>query len=93
MNRQLSPLSIHQLRPGMRVLAENPELAGETIADSDITPDQWRLVRLEMDKPGGGRLDIELLRPRVWLALHAIASSIVNEQPLPETNDSQVIDA
>lgn len=70
--RQLLTRPIQDLRPGMRVLADNPELEGYQ-PSTDIDPESWRLVRLEMAKADGSRLEIELLRPLEWL-VYAAAS-------------------
>ena len=50
------------------VLADNPELPDSTpdTAD-DIDPASWRVIRAEMDKPDGGRLNLALLRPVGWI--------------------------
>ena len=63
---------ICDVRPGQRVLAENPELEGVVVEPLEIEPDQWRLIRLKMAKPDGGTLSIELLRPVLWLQLAAL---------------------
>lgn len=63
---------IASLRVGERVVARNPELDGRHPLDSTIDPPGWRLIRLVMTKPDGGRLDVELLRPVEWLSLHAL---------------------
>ena len=72
--RQLITRPIRDIVPGMRVLAKNPELAGSDIGQSVIEPQSWRLVRLQIAKPDGGSIEISLLRPRWWLAAHAIES-------------------
>jgi hypothetical protein len=79
---------IRDIRPGQRVLAENPELAGVVVEPLEIEPDQWRLIRLKMAKPDGGTLSIELLRPVLWLQLAAL-------ETLPEDAemDDEAIDA
>ena len=65
--RQLRTVPIRDLHPGMRVLAENPELTGDRLPDAEVTAADWRLIGLQMQKPDGGLLDIELLRPVEWL--------------------------
>ena len=39
---------IRDIRPGMRVLADNLELAGLLVEPLQIDPETWRLVSLEM---------------------------------------------
>jgi hypothetical protein len=78
---------IEMLRPGMRVVAENPEeLPGQK--DTLVTPEFWRLVRLRMVKSDGHRLDIELLRPVGWLVeeLIRIAQETPGDQFLKSTS-------
>jgi hypothetical protein len=62
---------IEDIRPGMRVLASNPEET-ETLADSDVTAEDWRLVSLTMTKEEGGTLRVQLLRPIEWLVTEAV---------------------
>jgi hypothetical protein len=59
--------NIEDLRVGDRVLARNPEISDEERATWE-EPDwqNWRQVRLEMTKPDGGILHIEMLRPKFW---------------------------
>ena len=52
---------IETIRPGMRVLADNPEET-EALPDADVTPEDWRLVSLQMTKKNGGTLHVKLLR-------------------------------
>ncbi|MDB5390736.1 MAG: hypothetical protein JWM11_6382, partial [Planctomycetaceae bacterium] len=58
---------IQDIRTGMRVVAENPELVGKNIPQSDIQLETWRNVSLRMDKPDGGELLVTLLRSVDWL--------------------------
>ena len=62
---------IEDITPGMRVLASNPELR-ETLADSEVTPADWRLVSLIMTKEDGGTLQVQLLRPIEWLVTEVV---------------------
>lgn len=64
---QLRTRKIRDIRPGVRVLADNPELGGATIPALQVEPKQWRLVTLEMKKPDGSLLSIQLLRDVEWL--------------------------
>ncbi len=66
--RTLITRPIQDIRPGMRVIAKNPELLGFEMPDSQIEPDTWRIVRLQMEKSNGARVDIALLRSSDWLA-------------------------
>ena len=59
-HRRLITRPIETLRPGMRVLASNPQLIGPPLPDTVIVPEVWRLLRLRMIKPDGSSLDIEL---------------------------------
>ncbi len=79
---------IRDVRPGQRVLAENPELEGVVVEPLEIEPDQWRLIRLKMPKPDGGTLAIELLRPVLWLQL-AACETLLEDTPA----DNEAIDA
>ncbi len=70
----LPTIPIERIRPGEWALAHNPELTDEErwAAEQDEfgpveAPDDWRLVSLRMEKPDGGDLQIELLRPVDWL--------------------------
>lgn len=74
---------IDDLRVGQRVLAVNPERRDRSAAESEFDPVDWRLMRLVMDKPDGGRLEVELLRPRDWLAVHALELLIQEQGKLP----------
>lgn len=60
---ELLTRKIQDIRPGMRVLAENPELAGQIVEPLVIQPEDWRLVTLELPKADGQILTVELLRP------------------------------
>lgn len=59
---------IQDIRVGQRVQAHNPEVSAKERESWD-EPDwsQWQLVRLEMPKPDGCLLEIEMLRPQEWL--------------------------
>ncbi len=94
--RQLRTVPIRDLHPGMRVLAENPELTGDRLPDAEVTAADWRLVQLQMQKPDGGLLDIELLRPVEWLlaeTLLRIESEDDLSQLLPRPLTVAVADA
>ena len=58
---------IKDIRTGMRVIADNPDLNGQDAGPSDINPQTWRNIHLRMKKPNGGELLITLLRPLEWL--------------------------
>ena len=49
----LKTAPIESLRPGMRVLASNPELAGQEIAPREIDPLTDRLVTFRLEKEDG----------------------------------------
>jgi hypothetical protein len=58
---------IRDIRPGQRVLADNPELQGIQPPPFDINPADWRLLSFQMDKPDGSVLETELPRPLSWM--------------------------
>lgn len=62
---------IRDIRVGERVLARNPEVtdAERTLA-VEPDPATWRHIELEMPKPDGSLLHIDLLRPVEWLTTH-----------------------
>jgi hypothetical protein len=64
----LNTTPIQDIRVGQRVQAHNPEVSAKERESWD-EPDwsQWQLVRLEMPKPDGSLLQIEMLRPQEWL--------------------------
>ncbi|MFN7766562.1 MAG: polymorphic toxin-type HINT domain-containing protein, partial [Planctomycetaceae bacterium] len=59
---------IGEIQTGERVLAANPQVDHAVVTASEIDPATWRNIRLRMQKPHGGTLDIVLLRPLAWLA-------------------------
>ncbi len=60
--------AIKDLRNGMRVLADNPELAGQQVELLDIrNPDEWRNYVLQLPKEDGATVEITLLEPADWL--------------------------
>ncbi|NQV23133.1 MAG: hypothetical protein HQ518_02100, partial [Rhodopirellula sp.] len=61
---------IEEIRPGMRVIAENPEL-DEHLPDTQIVPADWRLVSV-MREEEHGRFEAERLFPTSWLEEHQI---------------------
>ncbi|MBL7037957.1 MAG: hypothetical protein ISR77_04970 [Pirellulaceae bacterium] len=62
--------AIRDIRTGHRVMADNPELAGQQIPELHIDPETWRDVVLQMTKEDGGLLDIVLLWPLEWIDAH-----------------------
>jgi hypothetical protein len=70
--RTLITRPVQDIRPGMRVLAENPELKGQDIPQLEIDPETTRLVSLHMVKPDGHELTIETLLPLESLFIAAI---------------------
>lgn len=59
--------AIQDIRTGMRVIADNPELNGQDVLESNINPETWRNIHLSLDKPDGSQLRMTLLRPLDWL--------------------------
>ena len=51
------------MRLGQRVLAENPELAGQEIAQVTVDPATWRVASLEMQKADDSSLELEQADP------------------------------
>ena len=68
----LKTTPIQDIRVGQRVLANNPEVTDEE-RESWVEPDwsQWQQVSLEMPKPDGSLLKIEMLRPSTWMESQA----------------------
>jgi hypothetical protein len=79
-SRRLITRPIEDIRPGMRVLASNPELK-ETLPDSHVTPDDWRLVSLTMTKENDGILNVQLLRPLEWFLTEIVVLLGTSEDP------------
>lgn len=71
---------IESIRPGMRVLADNPE-ESEALPDADVTPENWRLVTMQMTKENGGTLHVQLLRPIEWLVTEAVVLIVEAKDP------------
>lgn len=60
--RELITKPIETLRPGMRVLAGNPEVDLHSLAPFQIVEADWRLVAYLMPKPDGSTLTVEMLQ-------------------------------
>ncbi len=60
---------IEQVRVGQRVFAHNPEITGEEREAWEDEPDfaSWFYFKLEMPKPDGSILTVDLLRPEEWV--------------------------
>ncbi len=81
----LKTTPIRDLRTGMRVIGDNPELADQQIDPLQITDrSRWRNVRLEMSKANGSLLKIMLLRPVEWLDFQEAEVGSIIELDLPE---------
>ncbi len=65
---------------GMRVLANNPELK-ETLPDSDVTPEDWRLFSLTMTKENGGAFKVQLLWLLEWFLTEIVMLLGTSEDP------------
>ena len=81
------PMMIEEIRVGRRVSTETT-LDGDLPGDdpTEVDPATWRLVRLRTAKPAGSDnlVDVELLRPLVWIAAcRAVAGSPIRFE-LPE---------
>ncbi len=85
-NRTLITRPIQDIRPGMRVIAKNPELHGHDVPEIAIVPEDTRLVSLHMVKPDGHELTIETLLPLDSLCvavIDRIASDDNDVEPRP----------
>lgn len=67
-DRVLETTPIQDIRTGMKVLGENPELTGLEIEEERITPETHRNVVLVANKPDGGRVEMTLLKSLSWIA-------------------------
>ena len=76
--------AIETIQTGQRVLARNPELAGEELPDALVDRATWVNIRLRMPKPTGDYLEITLLRPVEWLAGH-LAQTTALDGEYPQT--------
>ncbi len=76
---RLKTMPIADIRPGMRVLADNPldeDLQGYGF---EVDPDTWSELHLEMQKEDGSKLRISLLRPDEWIEeLEAYEGSVID---------------
>lgn len=70
--RTLTTRRIDQIRPGMRVLADNPELYGQNVPERVIDPKTTRLVTLHQVKPDGNELTVHTLISIDTLAAQAL---------------------
>lgn len=69
-----SGVPIERLSLGQRVLGQNPELGdAERAGFAEIVPADCRAIYLEMVKPSGDTLHVELIRPLAWFeaAIHS----------------------
>lgn len=74
--RKLLTKPIQDLRPGMRVIAQNPEADPLELVPFEIRePLNWRLVTYLMPKPDGSTLTVEMLQEVVELEGRAVGSS------------------
>lgn len=71
-NRKLLTRRIDEIRPGMRVLAENPELHGIDVPQLQIDQKSTRLVRFHQVKPDGYELTVDRLMSTEELAEAAV---------------------
>jgi hypothetical protein len=73
---QQGRICLEKLRIGRRVLTWLATPRGERVAASEseesISHLTHRLVCLSQESEGGGRLNVRLLRPLEWLAIHEI---------------------
>ena len=85
----LVKVPIKDLRVGTRVPAFNPEVsAGERRGFTEPNWYRWMKLRLEMPKPDGTLLEIEMLRSEDWL-IHNVAL-VVESQPVMLAGASEV---
>ena len=72
--RELITKPIETLRPGMRVLAGNPEVDLLSLAQFQIVEADWRLVTYLMPKPDESTLTVEMLQEFVELEGRPVGS-------------------
>jgi hypothetical protein len=77
--------NIEDIRVGQRVMAHNPQIALDERAAWD-EPDwsAWRTLELEMPQPGGGTLQIAMIRPREWRQVESAQPGTEISLDLPE---------
>jgi hypothetical protein len=85
--RTLITRPIQDIEVGQRVLADNPELAGQDVPQADFDPETTRLVVLHQVKPDGHELTVETLLPVEALFVAALERLTSDEEaaiePLP----------
>jgi Pretoxin HINT domain len=81
--RRLVTKPIEQVRVGDRVLGTNPD-RGQVEPGAEPDPATWVLLALAVDKPGGGRLEAELLRPADWVCKNLADGGAWIDLDLPE---------
>ena len=81
--QRLQTTPIQQMRPGMRVVGQNP-LRIQTEPTIDPTPEGWRLVSVRMLKEDGTYFEAELLRPLSWIYRHHAQPGAVIQLNMPE---------
>jgi hypothetical protein len=69
--RQLVTRRIDEIQPGHRVLAEDPDVE-DGQPDTQIIPEKWSLISLQLSKEDESEVFVELLRPTKYLtSIHA----------------------
>ncbi|MEZ6128795.1 MAG: hypothetical protein R3C59_08945 [Planctomycetaceae bacterium] len=74
---------IQEIRVGQRILAHNPEVSRSERRSWGPEPDfsRWLHLTLEMPKPDGSTLTIQMLRPEEWL--EAQMSYVIRDRDIP----------
>ncbi|MDB5392309.1 MAG: hypothetical protein JWM11_7955, partial [Planctomycetaceae bacterium] len=83
---------IQEIRTGMRVIAENPELKGLEIPDTDFDSPNWRNIHLTIEKPDGTEVAITLLRSVQWLQQRTSGWSLQDLENAGTTSTKPEID-
>jgi hypothetical protein len=83
---QRKTLAIQSVKPGMRVVADNPRRweIDETFAEPDAA--SWRLIRAVVFRADGGVVQLELLRPEEWILQNGLAAGHTIAIQLTELN-------
>ncbi|MEZ6128789.1 MAG: sulfatase [Planctomycetaceae bacterium] len=81
--REVITTPIQEIRVGQRVLAHNPEVSRSERRSWGPEPDfsRWLHLTLEMPKPDGSTLTINMLRPEEWL--EAQMSYVIRDRDIP----------
>jgi len=82
--RQLKTTPIKEIRLGQRTIGRNPDREDTHPNQPEPVPASWREIHLELAKPDGSLVHVELLRPLAWLNYHEATLNGVIYLDLPE---------